>query len=88
MLSLRLPAAQRVQAAVIHAVRPLHTTTTGVGRSLGAHQSAFLALGSGPGRFDESDLRAIARKLRQATAIYRLELECAVALHAGPRPVR
>ncbi len=36
VLSLRLPAAQRVQAAVIHLVRPLHTTTTGVGRSLGA----------------------------------------------------
>lgn len=36
VLSMRLPVAQRVQASVIHLVRPLHTTTTGVGRSLGA----------------------------------------------------
>ena len=44
ILSLRLPAAQRVQAAVIHLVRPLHTTTTGVERSLGAFGNGLKSL--------------------------------------------
>ena len=34
VLAMKLPAAQRVQAAVIGLVRPIHTTTTGVGRNL------------------------------------------------------
>ena len=44
VLSLRLPVAQRVQAAAIHLVRPLHTTTTGVGRSLGAFGTGLKSL--------------------------------------------
>ena len=44
VLSLRLPAAQRMQAAAIHLVRPLHTTTTGVGRSLGAFGNGLKSL--------------------------------------------
>ena len=59
-----------------------------IGRSLGAYRPVFLALGSGPSRFAVDDLQAVAGKLRSAAAIFRLELECRVALHAGPRSTR
>ena len=71
-------------ADALQACEDLGMSPERVGRSLGAHRPVFLALGSGPARFAADDLRAIAGKLRHAAAIFRLELECRVALHAGP----
>ncbi len=44
VLAMKLSVAQRVQAAVIHAVRPIHTTTTGVGRNLSAFGNGLQSL--------------------------------------------
>ena len=44
-----------------------------LGRSLGPYKSAFLALGVCPTKFDTYDIRIIARRIRQAEVVFKLE---------------
>ena len=44
VFTLRIPAAQRLQAALLDVVRPIHTTTTGAARSLGAFNQGLKSL--------------------------------------------
>ena len=75
-------------ADALRACEELGMSPERIGHSLGAYRRAFLALGTGPRRFDVKDLQMIARRLRLAAALYLLDREGAVALHAGSRPKR
>ena len=52
-----------------------------VRRCIGPYRSAFLETCTHPERLNEHDMRVVARWLRQAAAIFRLEQDCLAGRH-------
>ena len=69
--------------AAMDACRSLGMLPSRVSEGLGPHRMAFIELSQHPERLNEHDIRRLARSLRNAAAIFRLEQDCQRGRYAG-----